>query len=242
MTAPETPEWSAVFREKPQSLAAYVASCANRRSDARAVFSLLPLGRAGARTDLLEPMRRWAEAFFGLPARLEPARPMIEEGWSPQRRSHNASILLDRLAPARPDDALVLFALVEEDLFARSLPFVFGEGNFETGCAVGSLARFGPASSGAALRRALRLLAHEGCHALSIAHCPAPGCLMRGANSLEEFDRQNLEPCANDLEKLRWNTGLDPERRAGRIRAVLQESRLEAGPAENRVLPPTRGA
>jgi archaemetzincin len=194
------------------------------------------------RHDLLDPMRAYAEAFFGMPVRVEPARPMIEEGWSPQRRSSNASILLDRLAPAVSPEALVTFALVDGDLFARGLPYVFGEGHFETRCAVGSIARFGASRPDVTLRRVLRLLTHEICHGLSIAHCQAPGCLLRGANTLEEFDRQDLEPCRGDLEKIRWNTGVDLDARARRIRELLGRFSLAGREEENHVLPSARGA
>jgi predicted Zn-dependent protease len=202
---PRTGEWRALFRERPQSFEDYVASCANRRTSTRFAFHLQPLGRAGARTDLLERMRGRAEEFFGLPARVGDPLPMIEDGWAPQQRRHNASILIDRLAPRAPADALVCLAVIEEDLFARGLPWVFGEGNFENRCGVVSFARLGSAG------RALKLMCHEACHVLSIAHCTTRRCLMQGANSLQEFDATPPDLCRVDLQKLRWNTGTAAE-------------------------------
>jgi hypothetical protein len=32
---------------------------------------------------------------------------------------------------------------------------------------------------------------------------------MQGANTLEESDRHPMQPCAVDLRKLAWNTGVD---------------------------------
>ena len=202
-------------RPVPQGLDDYVASCANRRTAARSVFHLQPMGKAGARADLLEPMRAQAAAFFGLPARVGDPLPAIGDGWDPMRRRQNASVLIDRLAPLAPGDALVFLAVVEEDLFARGLPWVFGEGNFGNRCGVLSLARLGQAL------RALKLMCHEAGHVLSIAHCASRHCLMQGARSLAEVDAMPLALCAADLEKLRWNTG---------------------GSAENYVLAPAAGA
>jgi archaemetzincin len=202
---PRPDEWRALFRERPQSFEDYVATCANRRTPGRSAFHLQPLGRAACRGELLERMRAHAEDFFGLPARVGAPLPMIEEGWAPERRRHNASILIDRLAPLAPDDALVLLAVVEEDLFARGLPWVFGEGNFGNRCGVLSLARLESAE------RALKLMCHEGCHVLSIAHCTVRRCLMQGSNSLREFDATPADLCDLDLRKLRWNTGRTSE-------------------------------
>lgn len=192
-------------RPGPQSFDEYVASCANRRTAARSAFHLQPLGKAGARADLLEQMRAKAEAFFGLPARVGDPLPMIGDGWDPMRRRQNASVLIDRLAPLAPGDALVFLAVAEEDLFARGLPWVFGEGNLENRCGVVSLARLGSAG------RALKLMCHEACHVLSIAHCTSRRCLMQGARSLREFDRLPMELCPIDLEKLQWNVACDRE-------------------------------
>jgi archaemetzincin len=202
---PRPGEWRELFPERPQSFEDYVASCANRRTPGRSAFHLQPLGRAAGRGGLLERMREHAGGFFGLPARVGDPLPMIEEGWAPERRRHNASILIDRLAPRAPDDALVFLGVVEEDLFARGLPWVFGEGNFANRCGILSLARLETTD------RALKLMCHEACHTLSIAHCTGRRCLMQGSNSLREFDATPAELCEVDRRKLRWNTGESSE-------------------------------
>ena len=207
---PKLGEWRAIIDEPPQSFDDYAASCANRRTAARSAFHLLPLGRAAVRTGLLHRMRRHAEEFFGIPARAGDPLPMIGEGWDPMRRRHNASIVIDRLAPLAPSDALVCLAVVDEDLFARGLPWVFGEGNFENRCGVISLARLE-----GSVDRALKLMGHEACHVLSIAHCTRHRCLMQGANSLPEFDATPAELCALDARKLRWNLRLEAAGRPG---------------------------
>ena len=211
---PKRGEWRAIFDERPQSFDDYVAACANRRSGARSVIHLQPLGEA-AGSDLLESMRAHAAAFFGLPARIGDPMPMIEDGWAPQTRRQNASILIDRLAPRAPDDALIFLGVVVRDHFARGLAWVFGEGNFSNRCAVMSLARI--RTSG----RALKLMTHEACHVLSIAHCTTRRCLMQGSNSVRELDATPAELCSLDRDKLQWNLG---------------------GVAKNHVLAPGRGA
>ncbi|HXX93757.1 MAG TPA: archaemetzincin [Planctomycetota bacterium] len=197
--------WRRIFEERAQSFEEYAASCAQRRSPAREAFHLQPLGRAARRGGLLDRMRVQAEAFFGLPARVGDPLPMIDEGWAPERGRQNASILIDRLSGSRPADALVYLAVVEEDLFARGLPWVFGEGNLTNGCGVLSLARLDSDV------RAFKLMCHEGCHVLSIAHCTSGRCLMQGSNSLEEFDAAPAELCPMDHRKLRWSTHPDVE-------------------------------
>ena len=204
---PKRGEWRAVFDERPQSLDDYVSTCAHRRTAARSVLHLQPLGSAAERTGLLESLRARAADFFGLPVRVGGPLPMIDDGWSPQTRRQNASILIDRLAPRAPDDALVFLGIVDVDLFARGLPWVFGEGNFANRCGVMSLARM------RTTERALKLMTHEACHALSIAHCTTRRCLMQGSNSLREFDATPAELCSIDREKLRWAVGSLSENR-----------------------------
>lgn len=229
---PEPGEWRYSFRESPQGFDDYVDSCANRKSAARSVFYIQPLGAAGERyRATIERMRAYAEAFFGVPAKVREAIPMFEEGWVPQRRQFNSTAVISQLAGGVPEDALVYIGITEKDLFARGLNFVFGEGNLKNRCGIYSLTRYETDDEKLFLRRALKLMSHEVGHILSIHHCVTYRCVMQGANSLDEDDRHPMHLCPIDLRKLQWNAGFDVLERYRKLEKVYRETGLE-GEAE----------
>src|SRR6185503_5291862 len=105
LAPPRRGEWRALFDEKEQTVDDYVARCANRRSDARSLLVLQPLGPS---VPAIDRMAEYAEAFFGLPVRVGPARPLCDRAHVPTRDQVNSSMVLDDLAEIVPADALVL--------------------------------------------------------------------------------------------------------------------------------------
>lgn len=220
---PRRGEWRSIIREREQSFDDYVRDCANRKSAGRSRLRILPLGDvADAHAPLLDLMREYGAIYFGLDAEVGAALPVPDAALVPQRRQHNSSMILDALAGRIGDDALITVAVTDVDLFSRGTKYVFGEGNLERRIGICSLARLGSADAALFRRRALKLLSHEAGHILSIPHCVSRRCVMQGANTLEESDRHPMQPCAVDLRKLAWNTGMDPVQRA-RALAVFTE-------------------
>jgi len=214
LAPPRRGEWRSLFHEKEQTFDDYVARCANRRSDARSLLVLQPLG-----SPELGRMADYAEAFFGLTVRVLPARPLFDPAHVPTRDQYNSSMVLDELAALVPSDALALLGIADRDLFARGKPYVFGEGSLERRVGVCSLARLSTSDRPLAERRALKLMTHEIGHILSIAHCVTHRCVMQGSNTLVESDGHPLYLCPADLRKLEWNTGVDRDARYRRLEA-----------------------
>jgi archaemetzincin len=226
---PKPGEWLHTFKEDGQTVEQYQASCANRLTLERPVFYIQPLGDAAATYGpTLELMREYAEVFFGVQAKVREPLPMFENGWVPQRRQYNSTMLIGQLAERVPKDALVYVGITGEDLFAKGLNFVFGEGSLVNRCGVYSLVRYRTEDEALFKRRALKLLAHEAGHIFSIEHCVHFKCVMQGANSLAEDDRHPMHLCPVDLEKLRWNTGFDPKERYRRLESFYRKAGLEA--------------
>jgi archaemetzincin len=216
LAPPRRGEWRSLFDEKPQTFEDYVARCANRRSDARSLLVLQPLGTA---PPAIGRMAEYAEAFFGLPVRVLPVRPAVDRAHVPTRDQYNSSMVLDELAELVPSDALALLGIAGHDLFARGKKYVFGEGNLDRRVGVCSLARLASSE-----RRAIRLMTHEIGHILSIAHCVTHRCVMQGSNTLEESDGHPLHLCPTDLKKLEWNTGLERDLRYRRLHAFYESA------------------
>lgn len=220
---PRRGEWRSIIRERAQSYEDYVLEGVNRKSEARSRLVIVPLGgleeRAAA---LLSLMRDYGAAFFGLEARIAGGLPLPGAAHVPQRDQHNSSMILDELAGRTEAGALVTLAVTDADLFSRGKRYVFGEGNLERRVGLCSLARLATTDASLFRRRALKLMSHEAGHVLSLPHCVRRPCVMQGANTLEESDGQPLEPCAEDFRKIRWNTGVDPARRASGLRAIYE--------------------
>jgi archaemetzincin len=140
----------------------------------------------------MERMRIYAEAFFGVPARVLDPIPMFEDTLDAKRGQYDADLLINRLARRRPEDALVYIGISEKDLFVQGLNFVFGVGERRLRCGIYSLTRYETEDLPLFTRRSVNLLAHEAGHILSINHCIEYACVMQGANSLEEHDSH---PC-----------------------------------------------
>jgi len=221
LAPPRRGEWRSLFDEKEQTVDDYVARCGNRRSADRSRLAIQPLGTS---VPAIDRMAEYAEAFFGLPVRILPLRPLFDRAHVPTRDQYNSSMVLDELADLVPSDALLLLGVADRDLFARGKKYVFGEGSDERRVGVCSLARLASSDPPTFLRRALKLMTHEAGHLLSIAHCVTYRCVMQGSNTLEESDGHPLHLCPTDLRKLEWNTGVDRQDRYRRLQAFYEKS------------------
>jgi archaemetzincin len=221
---PRPGEWRFSFPEEPQSFEQYAAGPVNRRCAHRTTFYLQPLGGAGARyRETLERMRVYAEAFFGVPAKVLDPIPMFEETLAEERGQYDATRIIGRLLERIPADALVCMGITEKDLYSKGLNFVFGEGSLHHRCGVYSLTRYETDDVPLFTRRSLKLLSHEAGHILSIHHCVTWSCVMQGANSLTEEDGQPMHLCPVDLRKVLWNGGLDCEERHRKLLGLYRQ-------------------
>src|SRR5262249_28260850 len=152
----------------------------------RTTFYIQPLGDAGSRyREVMERMRVYAEAFFGVPAKVCDPIPMFEDTFDEKQKQYDADRLIKRLAKRRPHDALVYIGITDKDLVVQGLNFVFGVGERRLRSGVYSLLRYETDDVPLFTRRSLNLLAHEAGHIVSIDHCVNYSCVMQGANSLE---------------------------------------------------------
>ncbi len=225
---PEPGEWRHSFHEASQSLEAYAASNVNRRCPHRTTIYIQPLASRPGRLPfspkceaeyarVVERMREYLEAFFGVPTKLLPPAPMIERAYVEKRDQYDANKVAQGLVRQLPTDAIVCLGLTKEDLYSPGLNYVFGVGSLAARTGAYSLRRLQSDDPVLFLNRALKLVVHETGHIFSIEHCTEWRCLMQGANSVAEQDGQPLRLCPVDLRKLEWNTGGDRRARYGRL-------------------------
>jgi len=217
-------DWRFRFQETPQDFDDYRRFLVNWKCDHRTTFYIQPLGEAGTKyREMLERMRVYAEAFFGLPAKVLDPIPMFEDTLDHKRGQYDADMLIRRLAKRRPEDALVHIGISEKDLFVQGLNYVFGVGERRVRCGVYSLTRYETGDLPLFTRRSVNLLAHEAGHIVSINHCVVYACVMQGANSLEEHDSHPMHLCPIDLQKVLLNGGMDLKDRYRKLLPLYQK-------------------
>jgi archaemetzincin len=119
--------------------------------------------------------------------------------------------------------------VTRHDLWPGStLNFVFGQSLLGKGVALWSTARLGPLTAetrtaAAALRRNIKIAAHETAHALGLYHCQAFECCLRGCNHRGELDEQPLWFCPECAAKICWATGADPVTRYHALAGASRE-------------------
>jgi archaemetzincin len=233
----EPDDWLTSHHETPEGFEPYVKKGPVRPTAARHTIVLQPLGpftpdeAAG-----LETLREYVSIFFQLDARVAPPLPLPTLGWRTVGHGvfafvqYRTDILLEQvLRPRLPADAICYLGVTMADLYpAPSWSYVFGWASFEERVGVYSLDRYRPHYDGEpdtpatrrrTLRRQLKVLVHEAAHMFSLPHCTRYECVMNGADSVEELDRNVPWPCPVCLRKLQWNMGFDVRRRDLELRA-----------------------
>ena len=221
-------EWRHHFHESGQTFESYRSHLVNWKCGHRTTFYIQPIGQASTRyRETLERMRTYAEAFFGVPAKVLDPIPMFEDAKVEKRGQYDADLIVRRLAKRRPEDALVYIGITEQDLTVQGLNFVFGIGERRLRCGAYSLTRYETEDVPLFTRRSVNLLAHEAGHILSIDHCIEYSCVMQGANSLEEHDSHPMHLCPTDLQKVLLNTGMDRKERYRKLLPLYLEWRCK---------------
>jgi archaemetzincin len=230
MGPPQEGEWLHRFVESCQDEDDYKKHCANKRRPGHETIYLRSLGPLSPRAKgAIEPIKKFVEAFFSLPVKLLDEHQLPKKAFVAKRKQYDEGPIMKLLKQEVDDDALVLAALTDQDLFSEGLNFVFGVGSLEERVGVYSLHRFGgkEVAEPLYLKRAFQLVGHELGHILSLEHCVYYKCTMNGSNSLEESDDQPCHLCPVCLNKLEWNVGFDRAKRYRALAAVYDEAKLE---------------
>lgn len=221
---PRPGEWRYRFKEEPQSFEEYRRELVNWKCVHRTAFYLQPLGDAGTKyRETLERMRLYAEAYFGVPARVLDPLPNLQDALDSKRGQDDAEEIIDLLSRRCPPDALVYMGITERDLFVRGLNFVFGVGERRLRTGIYSLLRYETEDLSLFTERTLKLLTHEAGHILSINHCVEYSCNMQGVNSVPEHDAHPMHLCPVDLQKVLLNTGMDRRERYRKLLGLYEK-------------------
>lgn len=165
---------------------------------------LIPIGEVTEAA--LEAIRQPLEEVFGQRTRIGNRLPLPRESLNQHRGQYLTTMLLTLIhLPKSADRAL---GVVDVDLFAPGLNFVFGQADTAGKRALISLTRlrqefYGlPRDENLFRERVLKEAVHELGHTYGFGHCPDPSCVMHFSNRLLDTDLKGWNFCPACHEKV----------------------------------------
>lgn len=145
-------------------------------------------------SSLLSYLKEGLEERFDFSFKLTEKMAVPPQAYDPRRKQYHSTIILNYIDEHLPEGTEKVLGVVDVDLYAPGLNFVFGEANLGGRSALISLTRlkqefYGLSSdTGLFYQRALKEAVHELGHTLGFTHCPNNRCVMHFSNSLEDTD------------------------------------------------------
>ncbi len=155
----------------------------------------------------LEALAESLSNVFGPPVRIGDRLPLPQGAWERRRSQYLASALLALVPSPAPGNRAL--GVVDVDIYARGLNFVFGQADVAGRRAIVSLRRLRPEAYGLPrdeirfAERALKEAVHELGHTYGCGHCPRPGCVMHFSNSLRDTDIKGWDFCSRCRRQVR---------------------------------------
>ncbi len=155
-----------------------------------------------------EELKGRLEQTFGCPLEIALEEHHLEKAYDSRRTQYLAIKLLSQLKKAGADKGEKVLGIVDVDLYAPGLNFIFGQADTAAGTAVISLYQlrqeyYGMLPNEALfLDRATKEAVHELGHTFGLEHCPNEKCVMHFSNSLADTDWKQAAFCSRCRPKL----------------------------------------
>ncbi|MCX8168637.1 MAG: archaemetzincin family Zn-dependent metalloprotease [Candidatus Methanomethylicia archaeon] len=129
--------------------------------------------------------------------------PLLNEAYNKRRGQYNSTMLLNylrRIVDVDYHDKVL--GIVDVDIYANGLNFVFGEALLKGSFSIISLFRLRPEYYGSEVnlelfyKRTLKEAVHELGHTLGLTHCTNRKCVMYFSNSIYDTDYKSYEFCS----------------------------------------------
>ncbi len=167
------------------------------------IVAIVPIGKIDPH--ILSRLYEEIKVVFHSECRLDEPLPLPETALVHSRNQYVAGAILERLGAGSAEHIL---GVVDRDLFAPGLNFVFGQADLSNERAVIALPRlrnsfYGKEEDAALfLERTVKEAVHELGHTHGLPHCNDRRCVMTFSNSLPDTDFKNKTFCSQCVRKL----------------------------------------
>jgi archaemetzincin len=157
---------------------------------------------------ILDELKKGLERTFGCPVETASDDFNLEKAYDSRRKQYLATKILPRLKKSRAAKGDKVLGVVDVDLYASGLNFIFGQAEIAAGTAVISLYQLRqeyyamPPNAALLVDRALKEAVHELGHTFGLEHCPDEKCVMHFSNSLSDTDWKQAAFCSRCRPKL----------------------------------------
>jgi archaemetzincin len=166
-------------------------------------IKIIPLGNIERK--ISEAVAQALEETYGAKTRITPSIKIPEEALNKLRGQYKASIILEYIC--KNFEGRIL-AVVNEDIYAEGLNFIFGQAQVNGKVCIISLHRLDPRfykekeNISLLIERTQKEAVHEVGHTLGLSHCKNPECVMCFSNTVWDVDKKSKKLCDECRTKL----------------------------------------
>jgi archaemetzincin len=157
---------------------------------------------------ILDELKNRLEQAFGCPVEIAVEDFNLKKAYDSKRQQYLATKLLPQLNKAGVAKDEKILGIIDVDLYAPGLNFIFGQADIAAGTTIISLCRLRQEYYGSVpdealfLDRTTKEAVHELGHTFGLEHCSNEKCVMHFSNSLADTDWKQASFCSRCRPKL----------------------------------------
>lgn len=152
--------------------------------------------------DFFNQVKEALKNYINLPAQFESFFKIPTESFNPLRNQYEADKIIEKIALEKKKQFDFHIIIVDVDIYARGMNFIFGQAEPLKRTAIISIHRLFSKNIN---ERLAKEVVHEMGHLLDLGHCANPKCVMYFSNTIADTDMKDAnfcEECRRGIGKL----------------------------------------